>query len=93
MSTQENCFITVIGHDTKGIVAKVSTLCFESGINILDINQKVIQGYFTMTMLVDVSDSTRSLDELNQGLGEIGQAMGLDIQVQHEDLFKAMHRI
>jgi ACT domain-containing protein len=90
---KELLFITVIGEDKKGIVAKVSGLMYESDINIEDISQGVMEGYFVMTMLVDVKDSNRSPEALNAALQQLGDEMGLKIQSQHENIFKAMHRI
>ncbi|MEA1997287.1 MAG: ACT domain-containing protein [Gemmatimonadota bacterium] len=90
---KEYSFVTVIGNDRKGIVAKVSTLLYEHNINIEDIAQKVMQGHFVMIMMVDFSDSPSDLEDLKAAFDKIGQEMGLHIQIQHESLFKTMHRI
>ena len=90
---KELLFITVIGQDKKGIVARVSAYLYECAINIEDINQRVIEGYFVMTMLVDMSDSSESLETVARSLQKIGDEMGLRIQLQHENVFKTMHRI
>lgn len=90
---KELSFITVIGLDKKGIVAKVSNLLYESDINIEDINQKIMDGYFVMTMLVDVKDSKVPLDKVRSELEKIGTHMKLKIQLQHENIFKMMHRV
>ena len=90
---KELSFITVIGKDKKGIVAKISGLLYKNDINIEDINQKIMEGLFVMTMLVDVSGYKYPLNKLNAGLEAIGRAMGLKIQLQHEDIFKMMHRV
>jgi ACT domain-containing protein len=85
--------ITIIGQDRVGIVAMVSTTLAANSVNILDINQNIVNGYFNMVMIADMSGATINLKELQQLLKEKGQAMGLEIKVQHEDIFKAMHRI
>ena len=90
---KELSFITVIGLDKKGIVAKISNILYLNDINIEDISQKVMEGYFVMTMLVDMKDSKRSIDEMRAELEKLGRSMKLKIQIQHEDLFNTMHRI
>lgn len=89
----EFLFITVIGNDKKGIVAKISTLLFECNINIEDINQKIMGNYFVMIMLVNMKESTRTMDQLREDLNRIGEALELKIQIQHENIFKMMHRV
>jgi len=90
---KELLFITVIGKDKKGIIAKISNLLYKSNINIEDVGQKVREGYFVMTMLVDMKDSKYSLEKLRSELEKIGDEMGLKIQIQHENIFKMMHRV
>lgn len=90
---KELCFVTVIGEDQKGIIAKMSNSVYEKNVNIEDISQKVIEGYFVMSMLIDVKDSDSSLGGIEEDLEEIGEEMGLQVQLQHEDIFKAMHRV
>lgn len=85
--------ITIIGQDRVGIVAMASTTLAANSVNILDINQNIVNGFFNMVMIADMSGATISLKDLQQLLKEKGQAMGLEIKVQHEDIFKAMHRI
>jgi len=85
--------VTVIGRDRVGIIAGVCTLLAEHGINVLDISQTVLQEYFTMIMLVDVSGCDLSFAELARALAEAGEKQGLDIRAQREDIFNAMHRI
>jgi len=93
MAKKDLLFITVIGRDMKGIVARVSQLLFRESINIDDISQKVIEGFFVMTMLVDMTGSRTSLDRLRAALEKLGAKMKLRIQVQHSNVFKAMHRV
>ncbi len=85
--------VTVVGKDRVGIIANVCTALAEFNVNVLDINQTVMQGYFTMMMAVDVSICNVPLAELVTKMDEIGQGMGLSIRVQREDIFQAMHRI
>lgn len=91
--TKELVFITVLGKDQKGIIAKVSGALFKYSINIEDLNQKIWDGYFVMTMLVDISGSTKTIGELKKELSDIESEMGLKIQVQQENIFKSMHRV
>ena len=85
--------VTVTGKDTVGIIAGVCTELADLGVNILDINQTVMDGFFVMNMLVDLSTSTRSYDLVRDSLDAKGVQMGLTIRIQREDIFNAMHRI
>lgn len=85
--------ITVLGHDQVGIIAMVSNVLADNGINILDISQTILQGFFTMVMVVDLGRSKIDVKELRDILAGKGAAIGLQITVQHEDLFNYMHRI
>ena len=85
--------VTVIGKDKPGIIAGVCTLFAESQVNILDISQTVMQDFFTMSMLVDLTKSTVSFTELADALDTKGEAMGVNIRIQREDIFDLMHRI
>ena len=85
--------VTVVGKDRVGIIAEVCTELAKYQVNVLDINQTVMQGYFTMMMAVDVSGSTVPLAELCKAMDNHGQQMGLSIRVQREDIFQAMHRV
>lgn len=90
---RELLFITVIGEDKKGIVARISMLLYECGINIEDINQRIMDRYFVMTMLVDMKDSKESMEKIRERLAEIGRDLQLEIQIQHEKIFNMMHRV
>lgn len=90
---KEQLFITVIGEDKKGIVAKISMLLYEYNINIEDINQKIMDSYFVMIMLVDMKESKESLEKVREELEKIGEELKLRIQIQHENIFKMMHRV
>ena len=85
--------ITVVGHDTVGIIAKVCTYLAENNINILDISQTIIQGYFNMMMITDMSASSKSVGEVSDDLAAIGEGIGVLIKCQSEDIFNGMHRI
>ena len=85
--------ITVIGKDRVGIIATVCTYLAEHKINILDIDQSIIQGYFHMMMIVDADKASKSLEAFTDDLIEIGNNLGVKITVQHEDIFNCMHRI
>lgn len=85
--------ITVVGEDKKGIISAVSTELSAYNVNILDLSQTIIDGYFSMVMIVDISDCTISLAELGNALNEVGKRIGTIITCQHEDLFKYMHRV
>ena len=85
--------ITVIGHDTVGIIANTSAVLARSNINILDINQSVYSDIFAMVMFVDITESTVPFAELQRQLAEEGERLGLVIHAMHEDIFRAMHEI
>ena len=85
--------VTVVGKDQVGIIAAVCVKLAEYNVNVLDISQTVMQGYFTMMMVVDVSSCTIPLAELVSVMDEEGRKKNLSIRVQREDIFEAMHRI
>jgi ACT domain-containing protein len=89
---QRRAIVSVIGKDQVGIIAKVTTVLADNNINILDISQTILQDFFTMMMLVDVT-SSESLESLQKNLNEIADALGLKISVQLEEIFQAMHRV
>ena len=85
--------ITVIGKDKSGIIAEVCTLLAGRKINILDISQTVMEGFFTMTMLVDLTESTVDFSTLSDSLKAKGEEMCLNIRIQREDIFDLMHKV
>ncbi|HBC26875.1 MAG TPA: ACT domain-containing protein [Ruminococcaceae bacterium] len=85
--------ITVIGKDMVGILARVSTICAESGVNVIEVTQSVMQDLFVMIMMVDISKSNIPFSELSDRLNGLGDELGLTIHTMHEDIFNAMHRI
>ena len=85
--------VTVVGKDRVGIITGVCTALANFNVNVLDISQTVMQGYFTMMMVTDVSKSNIPLARLVSELESVGKDMGLSIRIQREDVFEAMHRI
>ena len=85
--------VTVVGKDRVGIIAGVCTALAKYNVNVLDINQTVMQGYFTMMMATDVSQANVPVAQRATELEQIGKDMGLSIRIQREDIFEAMHRI
>ena len=87
------CIITVLGTDKVGIIAKICTYLSEVNVNILDISQTIIGGYFNMMMIVNMTDANKKMEDVNEELTHIGKKMGVIITMQHEDIFNCMHRI
>lgn len=85
--------ITVVGHDTVGIIAKVCTYLADNNINILDISQTILQGYFNMMMITDMTQATQPFGEISDELSELGNSIGVIIKCQREEIFNSMHRI
>ena len=85
--------VSVMGIDRTGIIAKVSGCLYEHGVNILDINQTIMQNIFTMVMLVEFKDGSAEYNTVVNELDTIGKEIGVDIRMQHEDIFNSMHRI
>lgn len=85
--------ITVIGKDRTGIIAGISTVLAKANVNILDISQTILQEYFTMIMLVDLTNSSKSFNELKDILNEKGKELGVSVRIQHEDIFNSMHNL
>jgi len=89
----KNIIITVVGKDRVGIIAKVCTYLSENTINILDISQTIVSGYFNMIVVADASACDKKFETVSAELKAIGEDMGLVISTQQEDIFTAMHRI
>lgn len=85
--------ITVIGKDRVGIIARICTYLAENGINVLDINQSIVQGFFNMIMIVDAQNAKKDFAVLNEEIEKISEELGVKIKMQHEDIFNVMHRI
>ncbi len=90
--SKNRAVITVLGSDRPGIVAAVATALSERDANIMDISQTILQGIFTMTMLVDLHDSTE-FSELKSALDELSESLGVQITLQREEVFKYMYRL
>lgn len=89
----KKCIVTVLGKDTVGIIAKVCTYLAENKINILDISQTIIQGYFNMMMVVDVNDIEKDFKVICDELNTMGDEIGVIIRCQKEEIFEKMHRL
>ena len=89
----KKCVITVVGKDTVGIIAKVYTYLAETNINILDISQTIVSGYFNMMMIVDSEKSAKNYDDVITDLDKLGEEIGVSIKCQREEIFDMMHRI
>ena len=89
----QKALVSVTGKDKPGIMAKVSTALFEMSINVLEISQTILDGYFTMLMIVDMTAATASFADVAARLNEVGEALGEMITIQRTDVFDAMHRI
>ncbi len=85
--------ITVIGKDSVGILAKVSSACAEAGVNIVEVTQSVLQDMFAMIMLVQIDKDALGMDALREKLDRVGERTNTKIHVMHEDIFNSMHRI
>lgn len=93
MTDKEHVVITVMGQDRVGIVAGVSKVLADYKVNIVDISQTILHDIFAMILLVDISQSPYSLADLEEPLKKAGDALGVKIVIQHEDIFRYMHRI
>jgi ACT domain-containing protein len=87
----KKAIITVVGKDTVGIIAKVCVYLAENNVNILDISQTIVDGYFNMMMVTDVTNA--EFDKVATGLKTVGEEIGVIIRCQREDIFDKMHRI
>lgn len=85
--------ITVVGKDAVGIIAKVCTYLSENNINILDISQTIVDGFFNMMMVTDATQAPKEFGVITKELKDLGEEIGVIIRCQHEDIFNKMHRI
>lgn len=85
--------VTVVGKDRVGIIYDVSKVLAENSINILNISQTIMDDYFTMIMMTDISKTDKSYDELRVVFDGLAKSIGMDIKIQHEDIFNSMHKI
>ena len=89
----QKALVSVTGKDKPGIIAKVSTALFDMNINVLEISQTILDGYFTMLMIVDMTDASSPFASVAERLNEVGGELGEVINIQRTDVFDAMHRI
>ena len=85
--------ISVLGGDRPGIIAEISGCLYRHNLNILDITQTILSGYFTMVMMVDLAGMNVSYAEMTAALNELGEKLGLEIRIQRSEIFDAMHRL
>ena len=85
--------VTVVGHDSKGIIAKVSSKCADVGANITEISQSVLKEYFAMIMVIDIEGISMAFTDFVDDMRKLGEENNLDIRTMHEDIFNSMHRI
>lgn len=93
MAKSEKAVITVIGKDMVGILAKVSSMCAQKGVNVLEVTQSILQDLFVMVMLVDMAEAQTDVAALAEQMDALAADLGLKIHVMHEDIFNSMHRI
>ena len=91
--TTDKTIITVVGKDTVGIIAKVCTYLAENGVNIRDISQTIVSGYFNMMMITDMSGAKKSFADVSNEMDKLGEEIGVTIKCQREEIFEKMHRI
>ena len=91
--TADKVIITVVGKDTVGIIAKVCTYLSESQVNVLDISQTIVSGYFNMMMVVDRTNATNSFGDMADEMEKVGEEIGVVIKCQREEIFDMMHRV
>ena len=89
----QKAVVSVLGLDRKGIIARVSNALYLNDANILDISQTVVSGYFSMIMVADISSEKCDFEKLSNELNALGISMGLQIRLQHSEIFEAMHKI
>ena len=91
--TIDKTIITVVGKDTVGIIAKVCTYLADNGVNILDISQTIVSGFFNMMMIPDMSGAKKSFADISNEMDKLGEEIGVTIKCQREEIFEKMHRI
>ena len=89
----KKCVITVVGKDRVGIIAKTCMYVAEANINILDISQTIVDGYFNMMAIVDVTNTDKEIQDVAKELEELGRTIGVSIHCQREEIFEKMHRL
>ncbi len=90
---ENKVIISVVGKDTVGIIARICTYLADNGVNVLDISQTIVQGFFNMMMIVDITGSSRSFGDLQKDLESLGEEIGVQVKAQKEEIFEKMHRL
>ncbi|MBR5953531.1 MAG: ACT domain-containing protein [Pseudobutyrivibrio sp.] len=90
---ENKVIITVVGKDTVGIIARICTYLAENGVNVLDITQTIVQGFFNMMMIVDIEKATKNFGDIQKDLESLGNEIGVQVKAQKEAIFDEMHRI
>ncbi len=90
---QNKVIISVVGKDTVGIIAKICTYLADSKVNVLDISQTIVSGFFNMVMIVDIKTGTKSFGDIQSDLNKLGEEIGVEIKAQKEEIFEKMHRL
>lgn len=91
MNAQSKAVVTVIGRDMVGILAKVSTTCAEANANVIEVTQSVLEDFFCMVMIIDITNVSKQIDQLQKSIEE--KVPGMQVHVMHENIFNSMHRI
>ena len=90
---ENKVIITVVGKDTVGIIAKICTYLADNRVNVLDITQTIVQGFFNMMMIVDIEKTTKNFGEIQKDLEALGEEIGVQVKAQKEEIFEKMHRL
>ncbi|MBE5903165.1 MULTISPECIES: ACT domain-containing protein [Pseudobutyrivibrio] len=90
---ENKVIITVVGKDTVGIIARICTYLAENGVNVLDITQTIVQGFFNMMMIVDIEKATKNFGDIQKDLESLGNEIGVQVKAQKQAIFDEMHRI
>ena len=93
MNDVKKAVVTVLGIDSKGIIARVSAILYENDANILDISQTVLNEYFNMVLVADITSAACSFEKLSNELTALGEKLGLQIRIQRSEIFEAMHQV
>ncbi len=93
MTEMKKAVVSVLGNDRRGIIARVTQVLYECDVNILDISQTIVSGLFSMIMVVDISSEHTDFDTVNQKLHALGEELGLQVRIQRNEIFDAMHHI
>lgn len=93
MNEMKKAVVSVLGNDRRGIIARVSGILYEHDVNILDISQTIVSGLFSMVSVVDMSSEHTDFDAVNRDLHALGEELGLQIRIQRNEIFDAMHHI